>query len=100
MDFKVGDFVTHRVDGSIGLVMATKGQIRDYIKTLWLFCGKQTLNFISAYDKKSMQKICKNKTLVKKAKCTLNIVFQNKKIDNLTYMEICARLRKYEQELA
>jgi hypothetical protein len=45
-------------------------------------------------------KISPTKEMIKLARKNSTLLMENKEIDNLTYIEICARLREYELALA
>jgi hypothetical protein len=103
--FKPGDFVSHRDDvyGRPRLVVSVGIYNTQYScwdesssvqVSLMLDNRLQTPNPQSYY-----YKIQETKELIEQAKQTSIILNKNKQIDNLTYIEICARLREYERSI-
>jgi len=103
MDFNVGDFVaikdepeqTRLVTSNTTLgtkyAYATNGIMVIYLDVF----VKYTVHGVRTW----YEKIQPSKKLIERAKANLKNCYNKKAIDNLTYVEICARLKEYEQEL-
>lgn len=105
MSFKVGDFVSIGDEGGgLRIVANPKKDYGNYfgieVETIVLsrkyFIPKsgETTHVKESY----YEKIEPTKELVNMAKIEVKATYERKKIDNLTFIEISARLREYEQQ--
>lgn len=103
MDFKVGDILAWGEYGEqprllVKLNCANKPEWpEDDFQVIYL---NQKHDTIAHGNRSSYTKINPSKKLIKIAKRNIKLILHMKRMDNLTYVEICARLREQEESLS